>query len=172
MPQLLALPDELLLQILSHLLSPDVAACTRVCQRLFRPADRLLYRRGVHLKNNHDAAFALAIARQPERAPLVQQLTVHHHGEDAHDKTAHAQYESFPEELAPTLEKLLNLRALAVKGTQPCAHSTLAEELGWPEDEAQTQAWPILFRKCAEPGSRILPLLTTCKLAVCAVARC
>lgn len=174
---LLALPDDLLLQILTFVSYdpfPDdiVAACTRVCKQLSRPATAVLYG-CAHVRNNNDDKFAQAIARRPEHASLVQELIVHHHGDEPMafrrseggpmEVRKPEEFESFPEALAPTLEKLVNLRTLVLKGLQYEGVGMLAEGMEWPKWVEEWEAWQALFRKSAEPGSHILPNLTTCK---------
>lgn len=167
---LLSLPDELLLHILSYLSAlpypHDIAVSTRVCKRLFPLAVGALYGRA-HVRDDDDEKFTRAIALQPEHAKLVQELIIHYHEDKEvwqNNVGRKIDLAILLEELCPTLEKLENLRSLAIKGmhSEPDSTATFPEVFDGREEY---DAWSTLFLRCAEPDSHILPNLTTCKPA-------
>ncbi|PWY76978.1 hypothetical protein BO70DRAFT_363534 [Aspergillus heteromorphus CBS 117.55] len=166
MPQLLLLPVEIQEAILAQVDSrASLASLARVCRHLQPLAERLLYQ-SVYLRNGGGETFAHAIDRAPERATHVRELLVHYHYVDVPDEEDY--YPLYAESLAPTIERLVNLKSLVVKGLEYDAPRDDDDDIlgGYERVIEEAKKWDHLFMQSAVSGSRILPSLTKCVLVM------
>ncbi|PYH89692.1 hypothetical protein BO71DRAFT_487722 [Aspergillus ellipticus CBS 707.79] len=164
--RLFHLPMEIQEAIVAQVASPaSLANLARVCRQLQPLAERILYQ-SVYLRNGTGDKFAYAIDRAPNRAMFVRELLIHYHYVDVPDEESY--YPFYAESLAPTIGRLVNLQSLVVKGLEYDAPREYDDDTteGFERVIEEAEKWRHLFTQSAVSGSRILPSLTKCVLAM------
>lgn len=157
---LLALPDELLLKIFSHVDQGGYATLCCVSQFLHHIAEPLLYK-NVTLVDGRGKPFMQAIEQTPHLATYIEEVAVRY-----------ATIEASGCAVAPLLQKCQNLRELQIQsgywhwndseGEDPALYDV---ESGVEWDDEQQKLCELFHKNSllTEKDLRILPAFTKCK---------